>query len=164
MAEQALDYVVNYNFVNNQTTLNDWRNLNVSAEVKQYIEQTSLDDFKSYRAKVVEKISHEIQPRQMCVVWEGGGSSRRKALYSDYKQQRRPEKLNRFYEDDIPDSDDNRQHQLITLIGLVKNLPIRQLYVSDCEGDDVIAYLCNGPFKQKNKDRKSTRLNSSHRT
>lgn len=101
--------------------------------------------------RTMKRLLNEIQPSKMFVVWEGGGSTRRKALYSEYKENRKPEKLNRFYEDDIPDSDDNRQHQLIALIGLVKSLPIQQLYVSDCEGDDVIAFLCRGPFKDVEK-------------
>lgn len=99
----------------------------------------------------VRRICTEIQPSELYLVWEGGGSSRRRALFSEYKENRRPEKLNRFYQDDIPDSDDNRQHQLVTLIKLVKNLPVKQLYVPDCEGDDVVAYLCRGPFRGQDK-------------
>lgn len=101
--------------------------------------------------RTVRRLLNEIQPVQLYLVWEGGGSTRRRSLFSEYKENRRPEKMNRFYGDDIPDSDDNRQHQLITLINLAKNLPIKQLYVSDCEGDDVIAYLCRGPFRGQQK-------------
>jgi len=101
--------------------------------------------------RTLRRLLNELQPSALYLVWEGGGSSRRKSLFSEYKENRRPEKLNRFYEDDIPDSDDNRQHQLVTLINLVRFLPIRQLYVSDCEGDDVIAFLCRGPLRGLNK-------------
>lgn len=101
--------------------------------------------------RTIRKICTEMQPSDIYLTWEGGGSSRRRALFSEYKENRRPEKLNRFYEDDIPDSEDNRQHQLVTLIKLLKNVPVKQLYVSDCEGDDVIAYLCRGPFCGKDK-------------
>lgn len=101
--------------------------------------------------RTLKKLFNEIQPSEAFLVWEGGGSRRRKSLFSEYKENRRPEKLNRFYEDDIPDSEENRQHQLVTLIGLLKHMPLRQLYVSDCEGDDVIAYLSRGPLKGQEK-------------
>ena len=101
--------------------------------------------------KTLSRILREIQPSKVCVVWEGGGSSRRRTLYPDYKMGRRAEKLNRFYGDDIPDSEDNKKHQLITLLGILKFVPVYQVYVSNCEGDDVVAHLCKGPFRSKEK-------------
>jgi len=97
--------------------------------------------------KTLRRLTQEIRPRAVYIAWEGGGSQKRRALYSEYKLNRRPEKLNRFYEDDIPDSEENKKHQLIALLGMLKCAPVCQLYVSDCEGDDVIAYLVRGPFK-----------------
>ena len=64
--------------------------------------------------KTLRKLVSEISPSSVYVVWEGGGSQRRRNLYADYKMNRKPEKLNRFYEDDIPDSDDNKKHHLIS--------------------------------------------------
>jgi 5'-3' exonuclease len=101
--------------------------------------------------KTLGRILHEMQPRSVYVVWEGGGSQRRRKLYADYKLGRKPEKLNRFYGDDIPDSEENKKHQLISLLGMLKNVPVCQVYASDCEGDDVVAYLCRGPFKNNEK-------------
>lgn len=101
--------------------------------------------------KTLSRILNELQPTNVYVVWEGGGSRRRRNLYPEYKLGRRSEKLNRFYGDDIPDSEENKKHQLITLLSILKNTPICQVYVSDCEGDDVIAYLCRGLFKHNNK-------------
>ena len=69
--------------------------------------------------KSLRKLVNEIQPKAIYVAWEGGGSSRRRKIYADYKMGRRPEKLNRFYEDDIPDTEENRKHQLVTLLGIV---------------------------------------------
>lgn len=97
--------------------------------------------------KTLKKLVSEIGPSGIYVAWEGGGSQKRRALYSEYKMNRKPEKLNRFYEDDIPDTDDNKKHQIIALLGMLKCTPVCQLYVSDCEGDDVIAYLTRGPFR-----------------
>lgn len=89
----------------------------------------------------LEKIMRETLPTQVIVVWESGGSSRKRAIFPDYKLNRRPAKLNRFYEDDIPDTVENRNWQLVTLTQILKFLPICQVYVPDCEADDVIGYV-----------------------
>jgi len=101
--------------------------------------------------KVLRRLVDEIQPRRIYMAWEGGGSTRRRSLYAEYKTNRRPEKLNRFYEDDIPDTNDNRKKQMITLIELLKYVAVCQLYVSDCEADDVVAYLCRNRFRDEKK-------------
>ena len=101
--------------------------------------------------KTLRRIVFESQPRAVYIAWEGGGSTKRRALYSEYKMNRKPEKLNRFYEDDIPDSDENKKHQIIALLAMLKCIPVCQIYVSDCEGDDVVAYLSRGQFKNDNK-------------
>lgn len=101
--------------------------------------------------KTLRKLVNEYSPSAVYIAWEGGGSQRRRALFSEYKMNRRPEKLNRFYEDDLPDSEENRQHQLIVLLGLMKFIPACQLYVSDCEGDDLVAYLARQKFKNVDK-------------
>ena len=64
---------------------------------------------------------------------------------------RKPEKMNRFYEDDIPDTEDNRKHQIESLLHMTRCAPVCQLYVSDCEGDDLVAYLCRGPMRTEDK-------------
>jgi DNA polymerase-1 len=101
--------------------------------------------------KTLRRILTEIQPTKVCIAWEGGGSQRRRAIYPDYKLGRRPEKLNRFYGDDIPESEENRKHQLVSLLDMLKNTPVCQVYASDCEGDDIIAFLCTGPYRNVNK-------------
>lgn len=101
--------------------------------------------------KTLQKLVSEQQPSVVYVAWEGGGSQRRRKIYSDYKMNRKPEKLNRFYEDDIPDTDDNKKNQIFKLLAFLKTLPVCQLYVSDCEADDVIAYLCRGTLRETDK-------------
>lgn len=101
--------------------------------------------------KTLKRITTELQPSMICIAWEGGGSLRRRSIYPEYKLGRRPEKLNRFYGDDIPESEENRKHQLISLLNMLKNSPVCQVYASDCEGDDIVAFLCSGPFKQNKK-------------
>jgi DNA polymerase-1 len=101
--------------------------------------------------KTMRRLTQEIQPSAIYVCWEGGGSSRRRTLLADYKLNRAPGKLNRFYEDDIPDSEENRKHQLLALIAMLKCTPACQLYASDCEGDDLVAFLSRGIFRNRNK-------------
>tara|TARA_Y100001963_G_scaffold160093_1_gene267769 strand:- start:20984 stop:21958 length:975 start_codon:yes stop_codon:yes gene_type:complete len=90
-------------------------------------------------------------PTSVIIVWEGGGSTRRRNIYSDYKMKRRPESLNRFYEDDIPDTVENRNRQITLIVDILKKVPALQMYISDCEADDVIAYLSMYRFKDNRK-------------
>lgn len=91
------------------------------------------------------------KPEQTIIVWEGGGSTRKRAIFKEYKQHRRPAKLNRYYEKDLPDTVQNRNHQISTLVSLIGNIPICQIYVPECEADDVIGYLCRYKFPNKRK-------------
>lgn len=106
--------------------------------------------------KALKKLINDFRPDKVIVVWESGGSSRRRSIFSEYKMNRKPEKLNRFYEDDIPDTDENKIHQTKVLVKLLACMPICQVYVKDCEADDVIAYLCKYKFLQEEKTVLST--------
>lgn len=101
--------------------------------------------------KTLCRIVNEVQPKAVYVCWEGGGSSRRRSLLAEYKLNRAPGRLNRFYDDDIPDSEENRNHQVQTLLHMTRCAPICQLYAADCEGDDLVAYLCYGPMRHEGK-------------
>jgi DNA polymerase-1 len=101
--------------------------------------------------KTLKRIVGEVQPRAVYVCWESGGSSRRRKLFAEYKLNRHPGKLNRFYEDDLPDTEENRRHQLEALVYMSKCAPFCQLFVQDCEGDDLVAYLCCGPLRGDDK-------------
>lgn len=102
--------------------------------------------------KILSRLVHEIQPIGVYIAWEAGGSKKRRKLFKEYKMNRKPaDILNRYYEDDIPESDDNRMKQNILLIKLLRYAPACQIYVKDCEGDDVIAYLCRYTFPDRQK-------------
>lgn len=96
----------------------------------------------------IQTLCENFTPSKLVVVWEGGGSTRRRNIDKNYKNRRRPVKLNR--NDDIPNTIENRNFQIATLISIIKHTPARQIYVEDCEADDVISYLC---FKNKNKEK-----------
>jgi len=92
-----------------------------------------------------------LNPECVYVIWEGGGSPRRRSIYPDYKKNKRPVKLNRFYEGDIPNTVENRNYQVNLIVNLLKRSGIKQVYTSDCEADDVIGYVCKREFPNKKK-------------
>lgn len=98
--------------------------------------------------KNIRYLCEKFNPESVCIAWEGGGSVRRRAVRRNYKDNRRPTKLNRFYED-IPDTYENRDNQLMSLIEFLKHMPVIQIYVPDCEGDDIIAHMANNTFRSK---------------
>tara|TARA_Y100001970_G_C14148485_1_gene811234 strand:- start:343 stop:1293 length:951 start_codon:yes stop_codon:yes gene_type:complete len=96
--------------------------------------------------KGINLLCERYNPAGMYIVWEGGGSSRRRSIDKSYKQGRRPEKLNRFYAEDIPDTVSNRNEQISKLVSLLRHTAIPQIYVSDCEADDIIARIVSTTF------------------
>lgn len=93
-------------------------------------------------------------PSKVIVVWESGGSPRRRSIYSGYKEGRKPPKMNRFYKDEdesLPDTDENKIWQVSQVTSILNHLPMNQIYVPDCEADDVIGYLCKYIFKNEKK-------------
>ena len=98
--------------------------------------------------KGIQLLCERYRPSHVVVVWEGGGSQRRRSIDSNYKSGRRPVKLNRFYEE-IPDTLENRNSQVATLVSLLHKAGVRQVYVPDCEADDAIAYVVNSPLRNQ---------------
>ena len=92
--------------------------------------------------KSLGSYARRFSPDRIIVVWEGGGSPRRRALLSEYKANRKPVRLNRsdIYED-IPDSAENFNYQVAATTKLLAHAPVEQMNVSDCEADDVFGYL-----------------------
>ena len=96
------------------------------------------------------RLVERINPERIYVVWESGGSKRKRDLYSDYKKGKKPIKLNRYYED-IPDTVQNRNFQIRLLVELLNKFPVVQLYVEDAEADDAIGYMSKYKLRNKNK-------------
>lgn len=92
----------------------------------------------------IQHLTEKFKPQKVFVVWEGGGSIRRRNIDPNYKEGRRPIRLNRSeYAKGIPDTVENRNWQLKTLVKILYKTPVTQIYVEDCEADDVIAYLAS---------------------
>jgi len=92
----------------------------------------------------LQKLSREIQPDKIIVVWDGGGGSKkRQALAKQYKDGRKPLKLNRAYDGmSSLEESQNRYDQMRKTIEYLNQMPVIQLMVEDIEADDVIAYIC----------------------
>lgn len=95
------------------------------------------------------RLVERINPEKVYVVWEGGGSQKKRAIYSEYKKGKKPIKMNRYY-DDLPDSIENRNFQLKFLIALLNNFPVIQMYVEGSEADDAIGYMAKYKLSNQN--------------
>lgn len=102
--------------------------------------------------KSLNWITNNLVPSKIYVVWEqGGGSPRRKKIFPGYKANRI--KIRSEFSDInkvagaapskqwIMNDTENKLTQVKQLVEVCKNLPICQLYVPDCEGDDVVSYM-----------------------
>lgn len=100
----------------------------------------------------IDHLARKFKPQKIVIAWEAGGSARRRAIDKNYKEGRRPVRLNRSqYYKDIPDTEENRNYQLKTLIEILYKTPVVQIYVSDCEADDIISYLVKTKKEKINK-------------
>jgi 5'-3' exonuclease len=94
----------------------------------------------------------QCKPESVIIVWEGGGSKRKRDLFKNYKKGIKPRKMNRYYSnEELPDSLNNRNYQLEILIEILSHLPLCQIYVEDAEADDAIGYICQYKLSKKSK-------------
>ena len=99
----------------------------------------------------IKYLTEKFEPEKVVVAWEGGGSFRRRSIDPNYKMGRRPVRLNRsVYDKEYPNTVSDRDNQLKVLIEILYETPVTQIYVEDCEADDVISYLVKTK-KTKNK-------------
>jgi len=95
----------------------------------------------------LQKMAREISPDQIIVVWDGGGgSAKRRAIAKEYKEGRKPLKLNRAYSGmNALEESQNRYDQMARTIEYLNKMPVAQLMIEDIEADDVIGYICKMP-------------------
>lgn len=104
--------------------------------------------------RFLKHLTRTFRPSKLVVVWEqGGASARRKKLFPEYKANRAKQKdFNGLYKSDrdaLMDDSENKARQLLFLTRALSALPIMQIYIPDCEGDDVVAYLIKRKFSQE---------------
>lgn len=88
----------------------------------------------------------QFKPSRCVIIFDGmGGSQRRRAIFKDYKGQRRSmERLNRTYDFQTSEEEyDSRKYQLKLLIQALQYLPVTIIAPDNVEADDVIAYFAN---------------------
>jgi DNA polymerase-1 len=92
-----------------------------------------------------------LRPTKIVITWDGpGGSQKRRALIKDYKKNRKPARLNRNFEFEEDNQEENKLYQQQELIRYLQDLPVSQILIENIEADDVIAYLC-GMFRDEQK-------------
>ena len=95
--------------------------------------------------KILQKLCREIKPSKVYICWDGReGSSKRRKTNSNYKEGRKPIRLNRNVrvlseEEELK----NKIWQQLRLAEYFNNMPISQIMIDYTEADDVIAALCN---------------------
>lgn len=79
----------------------------------------------------LEKIAREAQAEELVVCWDGG-PQKRKAIYPDYKSNRKRD----------PEFEEDKRRQQSILVRLFAKLPVVQVWEPEVEADDAIAVLC----------------------
>ena len=88
-------------------------------------------------------------PTRTIVVFDGkGGSTRRRKIYPEYKQNRRTKyRVNRSY--DFASEEDEKQNMIMQIqrtVEYLETLPLTVLSYDNIEADDTIGYLCKQVF------------------
>jgi len=97
--------------------------------------------------KILQKLCREINPDRVIVCWDGkGGSARRKIVNKNYKEGRKPLRLNRDIKNLTEEEElQNKIWQQIRLVEYLNNFPITQLVSDGSEADDVISFITQHP-------------------
>jgi len=91
------------------------------------------------------------KPGNVIICWDGiGGSFKRKKIVKEYKVGRKRPKLNRNYDYELENVEQNKEEQKTKLIKYLDCLPVHQITIDYIEADDVIAYLTHH-FKENRK-------------
>ena len=93
--------------------------------------------------KILQKLIRQTQPDNVVVVWDGpNGSKKRKSMDKNYKEGRKPIRLNRSVHNLTDDEElQNKLWQQSRIIEYMNQMPIIQFMLPEIEADDVIAYI-----------------------
>ncbi len=93
---------------------------------------------------IIQKLIRETRPDEIIICWDGeGGSQRRKSQDKNYKQGRKPIRLNRDIRN-LSESEEvaNKIWQQTRLVEYLNQLPVVQMMLPSVEADDIISYVC----------------------
>ena len=99
-------------------------------------------------------ITETFRPTKIVFCWEGKNSSKkRREVLSEYKENRKVRKsLNRTFQwENLEQEQDSFRKQLYRVKEYLETLPVYQVEVDFMEADDVIAYVCNYLWLDKEK-------------
>jgi DNA polymerase-1 len=98
--------------------------------------------------KALQKLSKEVYPDEFILCWDGdGGSAKRKQINKNYKEGRKPLRLNRVAHVFTEDQElQNKIWQQTRLIEYLNEMPVIQFKFQGTEADDVIAHIVHHPF------------------
>lgn len=102
--------------------------------------------------KILQKLCREVKPSKIYICWDGReGSSKRRKTIKEYKEGRKPIRLNRGVRNLSEEQElQNKIWQQLRLVDYINNMPVSQIMIDYTEADDVIAALCNY-HKEDNK-------------
>lgn len=94
--------------------------------------------------KSLQKLIRENSPDEIYFCWDGPKSAiRRRSVNSEYKEGRKPIRLNRNFGDlNEQEEKENRYWQYSRVVEYLNQMPIAQIYLDYVEADDVISVLC----------------------
>ena len=104
--------------------------------------------------KSLQKLTREVKPDKIVVCWDGrGGSRKRKQKNSNYKEGRKPIRLNRSFKVLSEEQEkENKVWQLHRTVEYLNNFPVIQTLADEVEADDIISYICRySQYKDKQK-------------
>ena len=93
--------------------------------------------------KILNKLTRVVGPAMTVVIWDGeGGSQKRRAQNKNYKQGRKPVRLNRDTRHLTEEQErENKAWQQLRVIEYLNQTPIVQFIEPRVEADDVISYV-----------------------
>lgn len=107
----------------------------------------------------LQKYIREVKPDEIIIVWDGpGGSRKKKNIIENYKEGRKPIKLNRNV-NILTDNQEieNKVWQQLRLTEYLNNFPVIQLLEPEIEADDLISFVSQ---EKKYKDWKKIIISS----
>ncbi len=92
---------------------------------------------------IIQKLCREIKPDEVVIAWDGaGGSQKRKETNKNYKEGRKPIRLNRAVRTLTEDQEmHNKVWQQQRLMEMLNEMPFIQLISDGIEADDIISYV-----------------------
>jgi len=96
---------------------------------------------------ILQKLCREMKPDEIIIAWDGaGGSLRRKQINSNYKEGRKPIRLNRDVRVLTKDEEmQNKVWQQYRLMEILNFMPVIQLMADRVEADDIISFISQSP-------------------